>query len=324
MNNRIQPDQKLYVAGDQGLVGSALKRALALKGYNNVVTRTRADLDLTDQAATRLFFEIERPDYVFLAAGKIGGVLAHNVERAEFIYQNLMIQSNVIRAAFDSGVQHLIFIASNIVYPMLAPQPLKEGFLLTGALDPSSEPDAIAKIAGLKLNSAFNRQYDTNYMTVIPAKAYGPGDTFDSYKAHVLPALIKRFYDAKNSQAREIVVWGTGHSSREFIYADDLADACVFLMEYGHANRIGELINVGSGAEITIKELAQTIARIVGYTGRIVFDNEKSDGVPRKYLDITRINALGWKSKTNLYDGIASVYADFLSRVDEMTGRTQS
>lgn len=318
MNSRIQPDQKIHVAGHRGVIGSALVRALGANGYNNIVTRARGALDLTDQAATRAFFQAERPEFVFLAAAKSGGVLAHSVDRAEFIYQNLMVQCNVVRAAFEAGVRNLVFIASNSIYPRSAPQPLKEGSLLTGSLDSGSEPDAVAKIAGLKMCSAFNRQYDTNYITVVPAKAYGPGDSFNPYKSHVLPALIRRLSDAKKRNVREVVVWGNGNSLREFIYSDDLAEACVFLMERGDVNRIGELINVGSGSEITIKELAQTIARIVGFEGRLVFDSDKADDVPKKRLDSTRITGLGWTAKTNLYDGVTSTYSDFLSRVDEI------
>ncbi len=318
MNRRIQPDQKIFVAGHRGVLGSALVRVLGARGYRNIVARRRSELDLTDQAATRAFFRAERPEFVFLAAAKAGGAMAHSVERAEFIYQNLMIECNVVRAAFDAGVRNLVFVASNNIYPRLASQPLKEGAVLTGSLDSESEPDAVAKIAGLKMCSAFNRQYDTNYITVVPAKAYGPGDSFDPYKSHVLPALIRRLHDAKVNETREAVVWGSGNPSREFIYSDDLAEACVHLMERGDVNRIGELINVGSGSEITIKELAQTIARVVGYAGRIAFDNEKSDDMPKKRLDSTRITGLGWKPRTLLFDGITCTYGDFLSRIDEI------
>lgn len=307
-------DDKIYVAGHQGTLGAALLRVLHAKGYVNLVTRTQAELDLTEQAATRAFFRQERPQHVFLAAAKRGGILSHNHERAEFIYQNLMIAANVIRAAYENNASTLVFIASADVYPVLAPQPLKEGFLLTGSLDAQREPDAIAKIAGIKMCAAFNRQYATNFMSVVPAHYYGPGESYDPNRSHVLPALIRRFHDAKLQQAREAVVWGSGNPLREFIFSDDLAGACVFLMEHGHADRIGDFINAGSGVEIAIKELAQLVARVVGFEGRVVFDEGKPDGISRRRLDITRISALGWSAKTALADGIRLAYADFLQR----------
>jgi GDP-L-fucose synthase len=324
MRRQIESNGKIYVAGHRGVIGSALVRALRAKGYENIVTRSRAELDLTEQAPTREFFQAEKPDFVFLAAAKVGGVAANNADRVDFIYQNLMIQCNVVRAAFDAGVRAMIFLASTNIYPRLAPLPLKEGSLLSGALASDNEPDAIAKIAGVKLCAAFNRQYGTNYISAVPAKVYGPGDSFDPYKSHLLSALIRRLHDAKTGNSREAVVWGSGNPSREFIYSDDLADACVFLMQRGDVNRIGELINIGSGTQITIKELAQTVARVVGYEGRIVFDNDKDDAVPKKHLDSTRIEALGWISKIGLYEGINLTYADFQSRIEEIKSGSSS
>ncbi len=305
-------DDKIYVAGHQGTVGTALQRVVLAKGYRNLVTRTQAELDLTDQAQTRAFFSQERPQHVFLAAAKRGGIHNHSSERAEFIYQNLMIEANVIRAAYENKVRTLIFIASTDIYPTLAPQPLKEGFLLCGPLDAHREPDAIAKIAGIKMCAAFNRQYATNFMSVVSAHYYGPGESYDPSRSHVVPALIRRFHEAKIHKARDAVVWGSGNPLRELIFSDDLAEACVMLMEHSHADRIGDFINVGSGVEIAIKELAQLVARVVGFEGRIVFDEGKPDGLLRRRLDITRISTMGWKAQTALADGINQAYADFL------------
>jgi GDP-L-fucose synthase len=314
IKREMKNDDKIYVAGHQGTVGAALVRVLRAKGYRNLVTRTQAELDLTEQAATRAFFSQERPQHVFLAAAKRGGIQNHSSERAEFIYQNVMIEANVIRAAYDHSASTLIFIASTDVYPTLAPQPLKEGFLLSGSLDAHREPDAIAKIAGIKMCAAFNRQYATNFMSVVSAHYYGPGESYDPSRSHVVPALIRRFHEAKLHQAREAVVWGSGNPLRELIFSDDLADACVMLMEHGHANRIGDFINVGSGVEITIKELAKLVARVVGFDGRVVFDEGKPDGMLRRRLDVTRLSAMGWSAKTALADGISQAYADFLQR----------
>lgn len=307
-------DDKFYVAGHQGTVGTALQRVVLAKGYRNLVTRTQAELDLTDQAQTRAFFSQEWPQHVFLAAAKRGGIHNHSSERAEFIYQNLMIEANVIRAAYENKVRTLIFIASTDIYPTLAPQPLKEGFLLSGSLDAHREPDAIAKIAGIKMCAAFNRQYATNFMSVVSAHYYGPGESYDPGRSHVVPALIRRFHEAKIHKARDAVVWGSGNPLRELIFSDDLAEACVMLMEHSHADRIGDFINVGSGVEIAIKELAQLVARVVGFEGRVVFDEGKPDGLLRRRLDITRISTMGWKAQTALADGINQAYADFLQR----------
>lgn len=307
-------DDKFYVAGHQGTVGTALQRVVLAKGYRNLVTRTQAELDLTDQAQTRAFFSQEWPQHVFLAAAKRGGIHNHSSERAEFIYQNLMIEANVIRAAYENKVRTLIFIASTDIYPTLAPQPLKEGFLLSGSLDAHREPDAIAKIAGIKMCAAFNRQYATNFMSVVSAHYYGPSESYDPSRSHVVPALIRRFHEAKIHKARDAVVWGSGNPLRELIFSDDLAEACVMLMEHSHADRIGDFINVGSGVEIAIKELAQLVARVVGFEGRVVFDEGKPDGLLRRRLDITRISTMGWKAQTALADGINQAYADFLQR----------
>lgn len=310
-------NNKIYIAGHQGALGAALLRVLRAKGYRNLVTRTQAELNLTDQAETRAFFSQERPQHVFLAAAKRGGINNHDSERAEFIYQNLMIEANVIRAAYENDARTLIFIASTDIYPALTPQPSKEGFLLSGPLDTHREPDAIAKIAGIKMCTAFNRQYATNFMSVVSAHYYGPGESYDPNRSHVVPALIRRFHEAKLRKARETVVWGSGNPLRELIFSDDLADACVMLMEHSHADRIGDFINVGSGVEIAIKELAQLVARIVGFEGRVVFDEGKPDGMRRRRLDITRISTMGWKAKTALADGIGQSYADFLRREAE-------
>lgn len=320
------PDSRIYVAGHRGLVGSAIVRRLTspspLAGegrgegrYTNILTRTHSELDLTDQRAVNEFFEKQKPEYVFLAAAKVGGIYANNIYRADFIYQNLMIESNLIHASYRHGVKKLLFLGSSCIYPKLAPQPMKEEHLLTGLLEPTNEPYAIAKIAGIKMCGAFNRQYGTNFMSAMPTNLYGPGDNYDLKNSHVLPALIRRMHEAKVQGAKEVVVWGSGAPKREFLYSDDLADACVFLMERYNAADIGEFVNIGVGREITIRELAELIAEIVGFRGQLVFDSSKPDGTPRKLLDVSRFQALGWQAKTSFREGITKAYADYLKNV---------
>lgn len=314
MSNGMQPGDKIYVAGHRGLVGSALMRRLAKGGYSNIVTRTHVELDLNDQRAVREFFETEKPDHVFLAAAKVGGIVANNTYPADFIYQNLMIQSNVIHAAYSNGVKKLMFLGSSCIYPKFAPQPMKEEHLLTGVLEPTNEAYAIAKIAGIKMCGAYNRQYGTNFMSVMPTNLYGPGDNYDLQNSHVMPALIRKMYEAKVRGDKEIVVWGTGTPHREFLCSDDMADACVYLMEHCDAAEVGEFVNIGVGSDITIRELAELVARVVGFEGTLVFDTTKPDGTPRKLLDVSRLSSLGWQAKIALEDGVRGAYQDFITR----------
>ncbi|MEW6331749.1 MAG: GDP-L-fucose synthase [Pseudomonadota bacterium] len=311
----MKSDAKIYVAGHRGLVGSAIVRRLQAGGYVNILSRTHAELDLIDQHVVEGFFEKEKPEYVFLAAAKVGGINANNTYRADFIYQNLMMESNIIHAAYRHGVKKLMFLGSSCIYPKHAPQPMKEEHLLTGLLEPTNEPYAIAKIAGIKMCDAYNRQYGTNFMSVMPTNLYGLGDNYDLQNSHVLPALIRKMHEAKIRNAREVVVWGTGTPRREFLYSEDLADACVFLMEKYDAADIGEFINIGTGSEITIHDLAELVADITGFRGKLVFDASKPDGTPRKLLDVSRLHALGWEQKTGFRDGIANAYADFRQNV---------
>src|SRR3990172_7058831 len=311
----MEKSAKIYVAGLYGMVGSAIARKLKERGYGASVGHSSKELDLTDQHAVSGFFRKERPEYVFLAAAKGGGIYANNTYPADFIYSNLCIQTNIIQASHQHGVKKLMFLGSSCIYPKLAPQPMKEEYLLTGLLEPTNEPYAIAKIAGIKMCDAYNRQYGTNFMSAMPTNLYGPGDNYDLKNSHVLPALIRRMHEAKVQGAKEVVVWGSGAPKREFLYSDDLADACVFLMERCNAADIGEFINIGVGREITIRELAGLIAEIVGFRGRLVFDSSKSDGTPRKLLDVSRFQALGWQAKTGFREGIAKAYADYLKNV---------
>jgi GDP-L-fucose synthase len=306
---------KIYVAGHRGLVGSAIMRRLQAGGYANIVTRTHAEVDLTEQRVVNEFFEKEKPEYVFLAAAKVGGIHANNTYRADFIYQNLMIESNIIHASYRHGVKKLMFLGSSCIYPKHAPQPMKEEHLLTGLLEPTNEPYAIAKIAGIKMCDAYNRQHGTNFMSVMPTNLYGLGDNYDLQNSHVLPALIRKMHEAKVHGTREVVVWGSGAPKREFLYSEDLADACVFLMEKFDVSDVGEFANVGTGKEITIRELAELVAEIVGFRGKLVFDTSRPDGTPRKLLDVSRLQALGWQPKTGFHEGIALAYADFLKNV---------
>jgi GDP-L-fucose synthase len=305
-------DSKIYVAGHRGLVGSAILRKLQADGYTNLVYRTSQELDLRDRNQVDRFFEEEKPEYVFLAAAKVGGIVANNEYPADFIRDNLMIQTNVIDAAYRNGVKKLLFLGSTCIYPKFAPQPLKEEYLLTGELEPTNESYAIAKIAGIKMCQSYNRQYGTKYISVMPTNLYGPNDNFDLHTSHVLPALIRKFHEAKENNAPYVEVWGTGMPRREFLYSDDLADACVFLMNNYEGN---EIVNVGVGEDISIKELAEKIKSIVGYEGEIIFDTTKPNGTPRKLVDVSKINALGWKASISLEEGLQKAYQWFLDNV---------
>lgn len=313
MNKDFSTNDKIYVAGHRGMVGSAIVRCLQARGYHHLVLRTRNELDLIDQQAVFDFFTSEKPDLVFLAAAKVGGIVANNTYPADFIYQNLTIQNNIIHAAYLNGVKKLLFLGSSCIYPKLAPQPIKEEYLLSGYLEPTNEPYAIAKIAGIKMCGAYNRQYGTNYISVMPTNLYGPGDNYDLETSHVLPALIRKMHDAKYNGDKKVVVWGTGNPRREFLYSEDLADACVYLMENCNNETIGEVINIGVGEDITIRELAELTARVVGFDGELVFDTSKPDGTPQKLLDVSRLTSLGWQASTDLENGIALAYKDFLA-----------
>ncbi|MDK9713658.1 MAG: GDP-L-fucose synthase [Sulfuritalea sp.] len=301
---------KIYVAGHRGMVGSALVRRLGQAGYGNILVRTRAELDLLSQVATEEFLKQEKPDFIFIAAAKVGGIQANNSFRADFIYQNLMIEANLIHGAWLAGVKRLCFLGSSCIYPRDCPQPIKEDYLLTGPLEQTNEPYAIAKIAGIKLCESYNRQHGTQYFSAMPTNLYGPNDNYDLANSHVLPALIRKAHEAKQRGDKELVVWGSGTPRREFLYVDDLADACVFLMERGVAD---SFYNIGVGEDVTIRELAETVMSVVGFTGRIVFDSTKPDGTPRKLLDVSRLGELGWKANTPLHEGIALAYQDFLA-----------
>jgi GDP-L-fucose synthase len=309
-NRNSMKDLKIYVSGHRGMVGSAIVRRLQALGYRNLLTRTHSELNLLDQSSVNAFLRQEKPDYIFLAAARVGGIQANNTYRAEFIYQNLMIAANLIHAAYQAGVQHLLFLGSSCVYPRDCPQPMKEEYLLTGPLEETNEPYAIAKIAGIKLCESYNQQYGTAYVSVMPANLYGPNDNYDLNNSHVLPALIRKTHEAKVQADTNLVVWGSGKVLREFLYVDDVADACVFLMEMGTNEG---LFNIGSGTEITIRELAETIMEVVGFRGQMVFDSTKPEGTPRKLLCVDRIQALGWRAKTGLREGIAEAYQEFLS-----------
>lgn len=300
---------KIYVAGHRGLVGSAIVRKLQEKGCSNLVYRTSAELDLRDKPQVDAFFAEEKPEFVFLAAAKVGGIVANNEYPAEFIHDNLLIQSNIIDAAYRNNVEKLLFLGSTCIYPKLAPQPLKEEYLLTGALEPTNEPYAIAKIAGIKMCESYNRQYGTKYISAMPTNLYGPNDNFDLHTSHVLPALLRKFHEAKEGNAPFVEMWGTGTPKREFLYSDDLADACVFLMNTYEGN---EIVNIGVGEDITIKELGEKVKAVVGYEGDIQFDTSKPDGTPRKLVDVTKLNGLGWKAETDLGEGLQKAYQWFL------------
>lgn len=305
----MEQNQKIYIAGHNGMVGSAIRRNLETKGYNNLLLRSSKELDLRNQQQVVDFFEKERPEYVFLAAAKVGGIVANNTYRADFLYENLMIESNVIHAAWKNGVKKLLFLGSSCIYPKMAPQPIKEEYLLTGLLEETNEPYAIAKIAGIKLCEAYRDQYGANFISVMPTNMYGKGDNYHPNNSHVLPGLIRRFHEARENNTEEVVVWGTGTPKREFLYADDLADACFFLMQQYNKK---ELLNIGTGEDLSIAELAELIKKTTGFKGRIVFDKSKPDGTPRKLMDVSRLHALGWRHSIALEDGIKLAYKDFL------------
>ena len=308
----MEKNAKIYVAGHRGMVGSAILRKLQAEGYTNLVIRNSQELDLRNQQAVADFFAAEKPDYVFLAAAKVGGIVANNTYRADFLYENLAIQNNVIHQAYLHGVQKLLFLGSSCIYPKLAPQPLKEEYLLTGLLEPTNEPYAIAKIAGIKLCDAYRDQYGCNFISVMPTNLYGYNDNYHPENSHVLPALIRKFHEAKTSGAASVTVWGTGSPLREFLFADDLADACYFLMqEYNEAG----LVNIGTGLDLSIKDLALLIKEVVGFTGDLVFDTSKPDGTPRKLLDVSKLHTLGWKHRIALQEGLALAYQDFLKKL---------
>lgn len=307
----MEKQAKIYVAGHRGMVGSAIVRRLQREGYQNILLRSSRELDLRRQDEVELFFHRERPDYVFLAAAKVGGILANDTYRGEFIYDNLLIEANVIEAARHYGVKKLLFLGSSCIYPKLAPQPLREEYLLTGPLEPTNQPYAIAKIAGIELCNAYRHQYGCNFISVMPTNLYGPNDNYDLHNSHVLPALLRKFHEAKEQGLPKVVIWGTGSPRREFLHVDDLADACLFLML--HYDEPG-LINIGTGEDISIEDLALLIKRIVGYEGQIVHDLSKPDGTPRKLLDVSKINGLGWKAHIGLEDGIRMVYEDLQAR----------
>ena len=316
----MRKTDKIYVAGHRGLVGSAITRRLEAEGFNNLVRRTSSDLDLRDQGAVATFFEQEKPDYVFLAAAKVGGIVTNNTYPAEFIYDNLMIQTNIIHSASLARVKRLLFLGSTCIYPKLAPQPMKEEYLLTGPLEPTNQPYAVAKIAGIEMCRSYNRQYGTRFLAAMPTNLYGPNDNFDLETSHVLPALIRKFHEAKAASEDTVTIWGTGAPYREFLHVDDLADGALFLMSlsedvYGAliADPLAPaLINLGSGEELTIKDLALLVKKVVGFSGELVFDTTKPDGTPRKLSDISRIHALGWQHETNLEEGIRKTYGWFI------------
>ncbi|MDT7519678.1 GDP-L-fucose synthase [Rhodoferax sp. TBRC 17660] len=322
----MDKNAKIYVAGHRGLVGSAIVRNLQAAGYSNLLLRTHAELDLTNQVATAAFFEAEKPDYVFLAAAKVGGIVANNTYPAEFIRDNLLIQSNIIHAAYVNQVKRLLFLGSSCIYPKLAPQPMREEHLLTGPLEPTNRPYALAKIAGVEMCWSYNRQYGTKYLAAMPTNLYGPGDNYHPENSHVIPALIRKFHEAKVSGASTVTVWGTGTPKREFLYSDDMADACVFLMNLpddkyesllgSDESKTGKfeppLINIGVGHDVSISELAQTVSVTVGFTGDIAFDTSKPDGTPRKLMDVSRLHRIGWSAPTQMTSGLQTAYRDFL------------
>jgi len=307
----LEKNAKIYVAGHRGMVGSAIYRKLIATGYTNVITRSSSELDLRNQQDVIDFFELEKPEYVFLAAAKVGGIVANNTYRADFLYENLCIQNNVIHQAYKAGVKKLMFLGSSCIYPKLAPQPLKEEYLLTGLLEETNEPYAIAKIAGIKMADAYRAQYGCNFISVMPTNLYGYNDNYHPQNSHVLPALIRKFHEAKVNGSPEVTIWGSGSPMREFLFADDLADACYFLMQ--NFNEAG-FVNIGTGHDLTIKDLALLIKKIIGFEGALIFDSSKPDGTPRKLMDVSKLNARGWKHKIELEEGIQLAYKDFLAK----------
>jgi GDP-L-fucose synthase len=320
----MDKNARIYIAGHRGLVGSALMRNLRARGHTNFLTRTHAELDLTSQTAVEAFLAAEKPDYVFLAAARVGGILANNTYPAEFIRDNLAIQTNIIHAAYKNNVKRLLFLGSSCIYPKLAPQPMKEEHLLTGPLEPTNRPYALAKIAGIEMCWSYNRQYGTQYLAVMPTNLYGPGDNYHPENSHVIPALIRRFHEAKLASAPSVMVWGSGTPKREFLYSEDMADACVYLMNLPDAqfvpllgqdrnDGLPPLMNIGVGHDLSIRELAETVKDVVGYQGAIEFDATKPDGTPRKLMDVGRLNAMGWKAHTGMREGLARAYQDFMA-----------
>lgn len=308
----MEKNAKIYVAGHRGMVGSAIYRQLQKEGFTNIITRTSAELDLRNQQAVADFFTAEKPDYVFLAAAKVGGIVANNTYRADFLYDNLSIQNNVIHQSYLNRVKKLMFLGSSCIYPKMAPQPLKEEYLLTGLLEPTNEPYAIAKIAGIKLCDAYRDQYACNFISVMPTNLYGYNDNYHPENSHVLPALIRKFDEAQKNGTKEVVIWGSGTPMREFLFADDLADACFFLMQsYNEAG----LVNIGTGEDLTIKDLALAIKKVVGFEGELVFDTTKPDGTPRKLMDVSKLHNLGWKHRIALEEGLRLAYADYLTKL---------
>ncbi|PWK77746.1 GDP-L-fucose synthase [Mucilaginibacter oryzae] len=314
----MEKDAKIYIAGHRGMVGSAILRKLENEGFTNFITRTSATLDLRNQQQVADFFSSEKPDYVFLAAAKVGGIIANNTYRAEFLYDNLQIQNNIIHNSYLNGVKKLMFLGSSCIYPKMAPQPLREDYLLTGPLEDTNEPYAIAKIAGIKMCDAYRAQYGCNYISAMPTNLYGYNDNYHPQNSHVLPALIRRFHEAKENQVPSVTIWGTGSPKREFLFADDLAEACYYLMQ--NYNEPGQ-VNVGTGQDISIKDLALLIKKIIGYEGEINFDTSKPDGTPRKLMDVTKLNEAGWKYHTTLEQGITLAYNDFLSKGEMVAQR---
>jgi len=307
----LEKSAKIYVAGHRGMVGSAIFRKLVKEGYTHLITRTSAELDLRNQQAVADFFSLEKPDYVILAAAKVGGIIANNTYRADFLYENLSIQNNVIHQAYVTGVKKLMFLGSSCIYPKLAPQPLKEDYLLTGLLEETNEPYAIAKIAGIKMCDAYRAQYGCNFISVMPTNLYGYNDNYHPQNSHVLPALIRKFHEAKANHTPEVVIWGSGSPMREFLFADDLADACYFLMDtYNEPN----LINIGTGEDLTIKDLALLVKKVTGFEGGLTFDSTKPDGTPRKLMDVSKLHGLGWKHQVELEEGVKLAYQDFLEK----------
>jgi GDP-L-fucose synthase len=322
----VDKNSLIYIAGHRGLVGSAICRSLRRQGFERLLLRTHAELDLTDAAAVRHFFAQERPAHVFLAAAKVGGILANDLYPADFIRENLIIQTNVIDASYRSGVDRLLFLGSSCIYPKLSPQPIKEEYLLTGPLEPTNRPYALAKIAGIEMCWSYNRQYHTRYLSAMPTNLYGPGDNFDPLKSHVLPALIRKVAEAKASGRKQIVVWGTGTPRRELLFSEDLADACVFVMNLNEASYSSllegvPLINIGTGTDVTIRELAEQVCAVLGFEGELVFDTSRPDGTPQKLLDVSRVLKLGWKPRTSLAEGIALTYESARPQLEAVTTR---
>lgn len=301
----MNKNSKIYIAGHRGLVGSAIIRNLIKQGYNNLITKTRQELNLLDSQAATDFFKKEKPEYIFLAAAKVGGIMANKTYPAEFIFENLTIQNNIIHNAYLNKVKKLLFLGSSCIYPKITPQPIKEEYLLSGKLEPTNQPYAVAKIAGITMCQSYNRQYGTNFISVMPTNLYGPNDNFDLENSHVLPALIRKFHEAKMNNKKEVILWGTGKPKREFLYVDDLADACVFLIKnYNNS----DIINIGTGKDLSIKELAEAVKEIVGFNGKIIWNTSKPDGTPQKLLNVNRLHKLGWRHKINLIDGIKMTY----------------